>query len=147
MNSGFSKFYQHLLLKSLNKRLEKKYDTHDFKTLINLDKKDVKNLSTFWEFDDAYTAPVHGFKSAQDYYTASSSKQFLKHIQTNTLVIHSTDDPFMTPQIVPNADEISKNVKLEIYPFGGHVGFVEGTLFKPKYWLEERIVNYFNEFV
>ncbi|WP_415397121.1 hydrolase [Sulfurimonas sp. CS5] len=147
MNRGFSKFYQHLLLKDLNNSLEKKYKTHDMKSLINLDKKDVKKLSTFWEFDDAYTAPIHGFASAQDYYTKSSSKQFLKHIKTNTLVIHSLDDPFTTPKILPKEDEIPLNIKLEVYPYGGHVGFIEGSFLKPKYWLEERIINYFHEFV
>ena len=147
MNRGFSRFYQHRLVKDLNKMLDKKYDTHDMNSLINLQREDVKKLSTFWEFDDAYTAPIHGFKSAQDYYTKSSSKQFLKRIKTNTLVIHSLDDPFMTPQIIPSKDEVSSSVKLEIYPNGGHVGFIDGTLFKPKYWLEERVVNYFKQFI
>ena len=147
MNRGFSKFYQYLLLKDLNRLLEKKYEMHDMKSLINLDKKDVKKLSTFWEFDDAYTAPIHGFASAQDYYSKSSSKQFLKHIKTNTLVIHSIDDPFTTPAILPKEDELSPYIKLEIYQNGGHVGFIGGSLFKPKYWLEERIINYFHEFV
>ncbi|NOR57790.1 MAG: alpha/beta fold hydrolase, partial [Sulfurimonas sp.] len=147
MNRGFSRFYQHLLLKDLNRSLEQKYKTHDMKSLINLDKEDVKKLSTFWEFDDAYTAPIHGFASAQDYYTKSSSKQFLKHIKTNTLIIHSIDDPFTTPQILPKEDELSPYVKLELYPNGGHVGFIEGSFLKPKYWLEERIINYFHEFV
>ncbi len=147
MDIGSSKFYQRLLVKSLNESLEKKYEMHDMKSLIDLDKKDVKKLSSFWEFDDAYTAPIHGFNSAQDYYTKSSSKQFLKHIKTNTLVIHSLDDPFMTPEILPKKNEISNHIELEIYPNGGHVGFIEGTLFKPKYWLEERVVNYFKQFV
>nr|WP_321267269.1 hydrolase [uncultured Sulfurimonas sp.] len=147
MNNGFSKFYQHILLKDLNKTLQQKYEMHDMQSLINLKKEDVKKISTFWEFDDLYTAPINGFSSAQDYYTKSSSKQFLKHIKTNTLVIHSLDDPFMTPKIVPNKDEISSSVKLEIYSNGGHLGFIEGNLFKPKYWLEERIINYFNEFI
>ncbi|MFT5835859.1 MAG: putative alpha/beta-fold hydrolase [Sulfurimonas sp.] len=147
MNSGFSRLYQHLLLKDLNKSLELKYEMHDMKSLINLDKKDVKNLSTFYEFDNAYTAPIHGFTSAKDYYAKSSSKQFLKHIQTNTLIIHSLDDPFTTPKILPSKDELSKYVKLEVSKHGGHVGFIEGSPLKPKYWLEERIVTYFNEFI
>jgi uncharacterized protein len=147
MNRGFSRLYQHLLLKDLNRSLEEKYEMHDMKSLINLDKKDVKKLSTFWEYDDAYTAPIHGFTSAQDYYTKSSSKQFLKLIKTNTLVIHAIDDPFTTPKILPNKDELSRYVKLEVFPNGGHVGFIEGSLLKPKYWLEERIINYFHEFV
>ena len=116
-------------------------------SIINLKKEDVKKLSTFWEFDEAYTAKVHGFESAKDYYEKSSSKQFLKHIKTSTLLIHSTDDPFMTPSIVPNKDEISLHVELEIYNNGGHVGFIEGSIFKPIYWLEKRIVSYFNKFI
>ena len=147
MDKGFSKFYQYILVKSLNKSLEEKYKMHDMKSLINLEKKDVKKLRTFWDFDDTYTAPVHGFISVQEYYTKSSSKQFLKHIKTNTLVIHSIDDPFMTPKIVPDKSEISNSIKLEIFPNGGHVGFIEGTILKPKYWLEERVVEYFKEFV
>jgi len=147
IDRGFSRFYQQHLLKDLNRSLEIKCEMHDMKKLINLDKKDVKKLSSFWKFDEAYTAPIHGFNSAQDYYTKSSSKQFLKHIKTNTLVIHSLDDPFMTPQILPEKDEISQSVKLEVYPNGGHVGFIEGSIFKPKYWLEERVVKYFKEFV
>ena len=50
----------------------------------------------------------------------------------------------MTPNIVPNKDEVSLHVELEIYPYGGHVGFIQGSLLKPEYWLEKRIVSYFN---
>ncbi|MEA1893126.1 MAG: hydrolase [Campylobacterota bacterium] len=147
MDRGFSKIYQHHLMKSLNSSLEEKCDMHDMKSLINLNKKDIKSFRTFWEFDDAYTAPIHGFDSALDYYTKSSSKQFLKYIKTNTLIIHSIDDPFMTPKVIPDEDEISSYVSLEIYPNGGHVGFVEGSFFKPKYWLEKRAVSYFKRFI
>ncbi|PHQ65514.1 MAG: hydrolase [Sulfurimonas sp.] len=147
MNSGSSKFYQHILMKDLNAALEKKYDTHDMKSLIKMPREEVKDLSSFWQFDEVYTAPIHGFDSAQDYYTKSSSKQFLKHIKTNTLIIHALDDPFTTPKILPKKDELSRYVKLEVYPNGGHVGFIEGSFLKPKYWLEERIINYFHEFV
>ena len=147
INQGFSRFYQKHLVDNLNILLEEKYDKHDMKNIINLKKEDVKKLSTFWEFDEAYTAKVHGFESAIDYYEKSSSKQFLKYIQTNTLLIHSTDDPFMTPEIIPNKDEISLHVELEIYPHGGHVGFIEGSIFKPVYWLERRIVDYFKDYI
>ncbi len=72
----------------------------------------------------------NGFKSAKDYYSKSSSNQYLKKIKIPTLIIHSLD-------------EISSYIKLEIYPNGGHVGFISGTLFKPVYWLEDRVVRYF----
>ena len=146
MDKGFSKFYQHILLKDLNTALEKKYNKFDMSTHIDLKKAEIKNLKTFWEFDGAYTAPVHGFDSAQDYYTKCSSKQFLKDIKTPTLIVHSSDDPFMTTEILPNENEISKYITLEVSQHGGHVGFIEGTFFKPEFWLEKRIVNYFTAF-
>lgn len=144
MDSGFSKLYQYHLMKNLKRDLLKKYKMHDMQSIIGISEDDVQKLNTFWEFDDAYTAPIHGFKDACDYYEKSSSKQFLKAIKTNTLIIHAHDDPFMTPEILPNEDELSTSVKLEVYPNGGHVGFVGGTVFNPNYWLEERIVNYFS---
>jgi len=147
INEGFSRLYQKHLVTNLNLLLEEKYDKHDMHSIINLKKEDVKKLSTFWEFDEAYTAKVHGFKSASDYYEKSSSKQFLKHIKTNTLLIHSLDDPFMTPKIIPNKDEVSLHVELEIYKNGGHVGFIDGSLLKPNYWLENRVVRYFKKFI
>ncbi len=146
MDRGFSKFYQHILLKDLNAALEKKYDTFNMDSHISLKKSEIKDLKTFWDFDGAYTAPIHGFDSAQDYYTKCSSKQFLKDIKTPTLIVHSSDDPFMTTDILPSEDEISKYITLEVSQYGGHVGFIEGTFFKPEFWLEKRVVNYFTAF-
>jgi predicted alpha/beta-fold hydrolase len=147
MNRGFSKLYQAYLLRDLKKSLLKKYKLHNMKSLINVDEEGVKKLSSFWEFDDAYTAPIHGFSSAKDYYSKSSSKQYLKNIQTDTLVILSLDDPFMTPEVLPHANEYSKKVKFEIHEHGGHVGFISGTLFKPQFYLQERVVRYFKKFI
>ena len=88
---------------------------------------------------------MHGFKDAEDYYTRSSSKGFLKHIQTPTLILHAADDPFMTPEVVPKAEDLSLSVCLELSEQGGHVGFIHGTPTKPQYWLEERIPEYLDE--
>ena len=145
MDSGFSKYYQHRLLKSLNASLDKKYDRHDMQKLLKLKREDIKNLKTFWKFDDAYTAPIHGFQSAQDYYTKSSSRQYLKDIQTPTLIIHSKDDPFMTPEVIPKEKELSNSITFELTEHGGHVGFIAGNLFKPEYWLEKRIVHFLSK--
>ena len=142
INKGFAKYYQSILVKALNSRLYSKYDTHDMESLINLKRRDVYKLKTFWEFDEAYTAPIHGFASAQDYYTKSSAKQFLKDIHTPTLIIHALDDPFMSADILPSQKEISKSVTLEVSENGGHIGFVGGTIFKPEYLLEKRIISF-----
>ena len=147
INSGFSKFYQYHLLKSLKTTLLSKYKRHDMDSLLNKNEQDIKNIKTFWEFDNIYTAPIHGFNGVNDYYTKSSSRQYIKHIKSNTLIIHALDDPFMNNDILPQKNEIPKNVKLELYQNGGHLGFIGGTIFKPKYWLEGRIVNYFKNYL
>jgi len=147
MNRGFSKFYQKLLLKSLQKDLEKKYDTFAMEKLINLKKNEIKKLTSFWKFDDAYTAPIHGFSSAEDYYKKSSCRQFLKDIKTPTLIIHAEDDPFMPPSILPTKNETSQYIHLEISKYGGHVGFVSGNIFYPEYWIEKRVVKFFTDFL
>ncbi len=139
INHGFSRFYQSLLVKELNKSLAMKYAKHPMQSLIGLEKKEVYKLKSFWEFDAAYTAPIHGFTSAKDYYAKSSAKQFLQKISITTLIIHALDDPFMPASILPQQEEVPKNVSLEISENGGHVGFVGGSLFKPEYWLEKRI--------
>lgn len=143
MNRGFSRFYQYRLLNDLKCNLLKKYNQYDMKSLIGLDKKEVRQLKSFWAFDDVYTGPIHGFSSAADYYQQSSSKQYLKNITTKTLIIHALDDPFMSPEILPDKDSISANVQLEVHAYGGHLGFVSGHFLKPQYWLENRIVHFF----
>jgi hypothetical protein len=89
------------------------------------------------------TAPLHGFKDAADYYQRASSRQFLKSIAVPTLIVHATDDPFMTPDCVPTEAELSEEIILEISPYGGHVGFITGDI--PgwgEYWLEKRVIEY-----
>jgi len=147
INSGFSKFYQYHLLKSLKTTLLAKYKKHDMNHLLNKNEQDIKNIKTFWEFDNIYTAPIHGFNGVHDYYKKSSSRQYIKHIKSNTLIIHALDDPFMNNDILPQEIDVPKNVKIETYANGGHLGFIAGTIFKPKYWLEDRILNYFQNYL
>jgi predicted alpha/beta-fold hydrolase len=147
MNQGFSKLYQKRLLKDLNAALEKKYDSYEMQNLIHIKKENINKLQSFWAFDDAYTAPIHGFSSAKEYYKKSSAKQYLKDIEIPTLIIHSKDDPFMTEDVIPKKNEVSKKVQLEITKHGGHVGFIAGNLFKPEYWMEKRVVEFFKEFI
>ena len=109
---------------------------------LNIKANNIDSLKSFWEYDDAYTAPIHGFSSAEDYYMKSSSKQYLKDITTETLIINSKDDPFMHNNALPRVSEVSKSVELELTEYGGHLGFVSGTLFKPDYWLEKRIPDF-----
>ena len=144
MDKGLSRYYQYKLLQDLRTALDKKYDKFDMQKLLNFKRKSIKNLKSFWQYDDVYTAPIHGFKSATEYYEKCSSRQFLKDIATPTLIIHSKDDPFMTPELIPTKAELSESVTLHITKYGGHVGFVGGSLFQPEYWLEEKILAFIN---
>lgn len=137
MNKGFSKVYQQHLIS----RLQKKY-TDKFSGIPSPLSVDVKTLNTFYHFDDRVTAPLHGFKHAEHYYKESSSRQYIKDITTPTLILHAKNDPFMYPDTVPKAEELSDEVDLELSKSGGHVGFIYGSPFKPKYWIDEKIIDW-----
>ncbi|MCH7831010.1 MAG: hydrolase [Proteobacteria bacterium] len=139
LNTGFSKTYQRHLLKRMKKSVVRKFDQHT--AAFDWDR--AMNATTFAEFDDAVTAPLHGFKGMQDYYDRCSSVHFLKAIERPTLIINSLDDPFMTPAVIPDADKLSAHVTLEVSKYGGHVGFVNGgTPWRPTFYLPGRIIEF-----
>jgi predicted alpha/beta-fold hydrolase len=142
MERGFSRLYQYHLLRRLKTDLLQKYTLHDMENIIGLTPNEVQKLKTFREFDDAYTAPIHGFKDAAHYYRSCSAKGYLSTIKTETLIIHAADDPFMTEAVVPKPQALSPSTRLHLLPHGGHVGFVKGSFLKPRYWLEEAIVSF-----
>ena len=144
INKGFAKVYQNYLLKGLKKELLEKAAQFDLETPLKLSRYRIQKIKTIFEFDDIYTAPVNGFKDAKEYYHKSSAKQFLKDIQTKTLLIHAKDDPFMPSSILPHETEVSESVRMLISENGGHVGFIRGSVFKPDFWLEHRVKNFFS---
>lgn len=134
MDQGFSRIYQHELLHRLKTKLQ-----HKRELLQQAGFNPDTPARNFFDFDDAFTAPLHGFDNAIHYYEQCSSRQFLKHIKKPTLIIHAIDDPFMTEQVVPSEEELSPQVKLELSDHGGHVGFIERGFLKQQNWLESRI--------
>ncbi len=91
------------------------------------------------DFDDAITAKLHGFKDADDYYQQCSALPRLPDITTPLLIIHAKDDPFMAPGVIPDLTHLPPNIQYQLTQYGGHVGFVSGSLKKPQMWLEKRI--------
>jgi predicted alpha/beta-fold hydrolase len=87
-------------------------------------------------------APLYGFRDADDYYRQCSALPKLHRITVPTLMIQAADDPFMTPAVLPGADQLSPAITLEVPRHGGHVGFVAGTVRSPVYWLEHRLVDW-----
>lgn len=142
IRQGFSRLYQSHLLRRMKRNLLNKYSQHDYQVLIGLSKKEIRGLGDFWSFDDAYTAPMHGFKNVHDYYDRSSARQYLGGIQKPTLILHAQDDPFMPAEVIPEPSELSSSVELELSQTGGHVGFIGGSLLNPETWLAERIPEF-----
>lgn len=138
VNQGFSRFYQSYLIGRLKKIFLRKWQTYPEQLPLSFS--ELESLQCFWTFDDKITAPLNGFPHVHAYYRAASSRQYLKNIQTPTLIIHALDDPFMTPDVIPEAHELSASTKLEISRQGGHVGFISGHVpGLPCYWLDERV--------
>lgn len=142
INRGLGRAYQRHLIDSMRAALERKFS--DVEPPFPLP--DLAGLTDFRTFDDAITAPLHGFEDVDDYYTRASSRPFLRHIEVPTLVLHSADDPFMAPEVIPRADELSRAVRLELSEHGGHVGFVAADRWlRPVFWLERRIPAFLEE--
>ena len=97
----------------------------------------LHRLRTFKDFDDRFTAPMHGFTDALDYWRRSSSRQFLGGIGRRTCIINAANDPFLGPRCFP-ADEARENAALCLVApeTGGHVGFVGSGSPGWMYWSE-----------
>lgn len=142
INQGFSTIYQSYMLDAMRQLYLRKLDNFNHQ----LSKEMLLNIKTFWEYDDRITATVFGFKNAKHYYHTQSCLHYLSAIETQTLIIHAEDDPFMTPEVIPKAFQLSKDILFEVSSHGGHVGFIgneDGSL--PEYWLKHRVLKFYRD--
>ncbi len=104
-----------------------------------------KSIRTFKEFDDRYTAPIHGFSDAEEYWSKCSCKQFLSEIKIPALLISAQDDPFLPEECYPVTEaKDSRYLVLEIPKSGGHVGFMAFNSAN-EYWHETRVAAFITE--
>ncbi|KXF82812.1 hydrolase [Enterovibrio coralii] len=136
INQGFSKVYQAYLLRSMNRSLSNKLARHP--EIGHWKSHDKVNIDTLYQFDQTVTAPLHGFEDAEDYYKQCSGLGVLHQIATPLKVVHAKDDPFMTDAVIPT-EPLPDNIHYHLTEYGGHVGFVSGTLKKPEFWLEQEV--------
>jgi hypothetical protein len=108
-----------------------------------LDAARVRRARTMHEFDDAVTAVLHGFASAEDYWRRASAKPWLGGVAVPTLVLNATNDPFVPMASLPGPAEVSADVLLEQPDQGGHVGFLSGRLPGHVGWLPQRLLDFF----
>lgn len=142
LGRGFGVVYERNFLRTLVPKALEKIARHP--ELASL--KRVVHAKTIWQFDDWFTAPLHGFESAADYYARSSSLGYLAAIRVPTLLISAADDPFIPPDVLNDAREIAGTnewLVTEFHDRGGHVGFTGGRWpWRPVYYGEWRACEY-----
>lgn len=139
IDQGFSKIYQKYFMDSLKEKTREKVSRYPHL----LDASQIDHLRTLREFDNALTAPLHGFRDADDYYDQSSSIHFLDRINIKTLLLNAIDDPFLPPDVLTDVARIAARnpcLHAEFPEHGGHAGFVGGSNpLRPVYYLERRV--------
>jgi predicted alpha/beta-fold hydrolase len=134
---GFNRFYSWMFLRTLKAKSLAKLERH----AGLYDAARVKAASSLHMFDDVVTAPLHGFRDAEDYWARSSSKPWLRRIAVPTLVLNARNDPFLPSRALPRRDEVSSAVTLDFPDGGGHVGFVHAGRGGGG-WLQRRVLEF-----
>jgi predicted alpha/beta-fold hydrolase len=131
-----------IYLRRFIKSLIAKVETKARRFPDQVDASRIRTIRTFQEFDDRYTAPIHGFRDAADYWKKSSARQYLDRITIPTLLLNANDDPFLTPGCFPFAEaEQNPSLFFEAPESGGHMGFVDLTR-GGEPWFERRVVEF-----
>ncbi len=139
---GFSRIYDRHFLRSLRRKALTKLSKYP----RLFDRDALLRARSIFDFDDAVTAPVHGFVDAHDYYNRSSSIGFLERIRIPTLLLSAVDDPFLPSDVLDEVRSIAASnsaLQLEFTARGGHVGFVGGRApWRPFYFAEWRACEF-----
>lgn len=139
---GFGVVYERFFLRSLIPKALSKVARH--RELAPLTA--VRRARTLWEFDDQFTAPLHGFRDAADYYARASSLPFLSGIRRPTLLLSAVDDPFLPSDVLDHVQAIAEqnaSITVEFPERGGHVGFTAGLKpWNPWYYGEWRAAEF-----
>jgi len=139
LDRGLNRIYARNFLKTLVPRALAKLGR--FPGLY--DEAALRKVRTIRAFDDLVTAPLHGFRDVDDYWTRGSSKPWLRTIELTTLVLNAGNDPFVPGDTLPGPSDVSAAVTLEQPARGGHVGFTSGPFPGRLEWLTRRLLDFF----
>jgi uncharacterized protein len=139
---GFSRVYGRHFLRTLRVKARTKLEQDPGL----FDAMALERARTLFDFDDAVTAPVHGFAGATDYYRRSSSLGFLSSIRRPTLLLSAYDDPFLPAAVLREVERVARGnscLNVEFHERGGHVGFISGRVpWAPRYYAEDRVLGF-----
>lgn len=140
LGRGFNMVYTRMFLGTLKRKAEAKLGRFPG----SFDGNAMRSAKTLYDFDNAVTAPLHGFLDADDYWRRASSGPYLPGIGIQTLVLNARNDPFLPEAALVQAQGASKHVKLEFPDHGGHVGFLTGPFPGRHGWLSSRLLGFFS---
>ena len=121
---GFNRqTYTRMFLRSMKPRALAKWAQHPGL----FDRERMVAARDLYEFDDVFTAPLHGFKNTEDYWARGSAKPHLHRIRIPALVLNARNDPFVPAASLPRPGEVGRHVTLWQPRHGGHVGFPAGS--------------------
>lgn len=141
LGRGFNLVYTRAFLATMKRKAEEKLAR--FPRLF--DGAAMRRARTLREFDDIVTAPLHGFRDTDDYWTRASSKPLLARIQVPTLLLNARNDPFLPEAALPGPSEVSGAVRLELPEEGGHASFVSAPFPGNIDWMPRRVTAFFEE--
>jgi uncharacterized protein len=141
LGRGFNLVYTRAFLATMKKKAEEKLAR--FPGLF--DAVAMRRARTLREFDEVVTAPLHGFRDCDDYWTRASSKPFLGGIRVPTLLLNARNDPFLPEAALPGSSEVSRAVRLEQPAEGGHAAFVSAPFPGNIDWMPTRVAAFFEE--
>lgn len=141
LGRGFNLVYTRAFLATMKRKAEEKLAR--FPGLF--DEEAMRRARTLREFDDVVTAPLHGFRDTDDYWTRASAKPVLGRIQVPTLLLNARNDPFLPEAALPGGAEVSREVRLEFPDEGGHAAFVSAPFPGDIDWMPRRVAAFFEE--
>lgn len=139
LGRGFNLVYTRAFLATMKKKGEGKLER--FPGLF--DGEAMRRTRTLREFDNVVTAPLHGFRDTDDYWTRASAKPVLGRITVPTLLLNARNDPFLPASALPRPDEVSVHVHCDFPGEGGHAAFVSGPFPGNLRWMPRRVAAFF----
>jgi uncharacterized protein len=140
LEKSTNKFYLNRFLKKLGVKMQIKSQLFPDQISVN----DFEKIKSFREFDERYTAPLHGFVDADDFYAKASCGPYLSAIQIPTLIVNALNDPFLPDACYPYELASSHDfIHLETPVQGGHVGF--SLWGRTENWMELRALDFCNQ--
>ncbi len=123
IGTGFNRgVYSRMFLRTMKPKALRKLAQHPGL----FDREKLLAASDLYQFDDVFTAPLHGFRNTDDYWARGSAKPHLHRIRIPALVLNARNDPFVPARSLPHARDVGRFVTLWQPAHGGHVGFPGG---------------------